>query len=62
MSWFENILPAEIPPEWMWPFPEELDTWWDEVKQAREMGGMSRMEPGEDVPMMSNDLAKDLRG
>ncbi len=26
---------AEIPPSWMWPFPEELELWFDEVRAAQ---------------------------
>ncbi len=35
LSWYENISTEEIPPTWMWPFPDELDEWFEEVALAR---------------------------
>lgn len=36
LDWFENLPSDEQPPTWMWPFPDELKEWFDEVKIARE--------------------------
>ena len=35
LGWFENLSEEEIPPGWMWPFPDELEEWFDEVKELR---------------------------
>jgi len=60
LSWYENLTDDEVPPEWMWPFDEELRVWFEDVKQERnaKYGGSSSHDGGEDVPLMSNELAK----
>ena len=53
LSWEENLLKKEQPPSWMWPFPEELKTWFEEVEIARdhERGGS----PDPDDPTMTRN-------
>ena len=36
LGWYENLPEEEMPERWMWPFPEELEEWFDEVKAARD--------------------------
>lgn len=36
LGWYENLPNDEVPPVWMWPFPDELEEWFDEIKLARE--------------------------
>ena len=35
LSWQENLLEEERPPEWMWSFEDELEIWFEEVDRAR---------------------------
>jgi hypothetical protein len=35
IDWLENIPSEDMPPEWMWPFTEELNDHFDEVKAKR---------------------------
>lgn len=35
LNWYENVPSDEMPPAWMWPFPDETGQWFDEVKEAR---------------------------
>jgi hypothetical protein len=55
LDWYENLVPEEVPPQWMWIFPEELDVWFDNVERERKnrYGGKS----GDDG-MMQNEYAK----
>lgn len=36
LSWKENLISDEMPPEWMWPFGDLLNEWFEEVAFARE--------------------------
>lgn len=46
----------------MWPFEDELESWFEEVELQRKerFGGGSSSEPT-DVPMTQNELAKGRR-
>lgn len=47
----------EMPPQWMWPFSDELEEWFEAVEEKRKAG----TQPGaqdETVPMMQNSLTK----
>ncbi len=35
LGWYEDLTGDEMPPAWMWPFPDELDLHFDGVKKAR---------------------------
>jgi hypothetical protein len=35
LSWMRNLGKDELPPQWMWPFHDELDKWFEEVEIAR---------------------------
>lgn len=35
LNWFENLSRDEQPPEWMWPFADEIEKWFREVELAR---------------------------
>jgi 5,10-methenyltetrahydromethanopterin hydrogenase len=59
LGWFENLPKDETPPEWMWPFSDEIKGWFEEVTWAREQkyggGGDSYAD------MDSNEYAKNLK-
>lgn len=61
LDWEENLQSEEMPPEWMWPFDDELEAWFEEVQRKRDekYGGDSS---ASSEPMMSNDLAEGRRG
>ncbi len=58
VTWEQHYTSEEMPPEWMWPFPEELNLWFEDVKAARDErmagGGKDDDDEGE---MVENDLA-----
>lgn len=60
LDWHENLSSDDIPPEWMWPFDDLLEEWFEDVK-ASHKAGSSEVDNRTVVPMMSNDLAKDRR-
>lgn len=62
IDWQENLKSDEIPPRWMWPFESELEIWFEEVDEKRKEkyeGGSG--ESHDEVPMMSNELARGRR-
>lgn len=36
LDWHENLPEDETPPKWMWRFDDELDGWFEKVKEERE--------------------------
>lgn len=63
LSWYEHLSTDEIPPRWMWPFPSELEKWFEQVEEARREGvKFTRPEPSGAVPRWAagarNDLVK----
>lgn len=36
LEWYENLTDDEIPPQWMWPFSDELERWFAQVQADRE--------------------------
>lgn len=65
-DWQENLVADEMPPQWMWPFDEELSHWFEEVdrKRKKKYGGGDESEAEDnniDGPSMDNELAKDFR-
>jgi hypothetical protein len=60
LDWQENLMADEVPPEWMWPFQEELELWFEEVQHRRdEKWGTNSGDVT--APMMSNEYADSLR-
>lgn len=61
LSWQENLVDAEVPPEWMWPLNDELEAWFDAVEAQRKdrYGGDDDYEDAPD--MMGNELARGRR-
>jgi hypothetical protein len=57
MQWEENLLEDDMPPEWMWGMPDDLEEWFDEVS-ARYREGRTR---DDDESMVENELARDRR-
>ena len=64
LSWQENLPGEEMPPEWMWPFEDEIKDWFDQVQAARKNGWdpPGRTDGDEERPMAQNELARNLRG
>lgn len=60
LDWHENLVTDEIPPEWMWPFDDPLNEWFDDIKRDRAMAnsGTQTVDDRTEVPMMSNELAE----
>lgn len=57
-DWQENMLSEECPPQWMWPFNDELEAWFDDVDAARKARYGGESNDDTEVPMMANELAK----
>lgn len=58
LHWRENLMSEEMPPEWMWPFPDELNKWFEQVEFDREARAKGE-DPGERLER--NELAKHWR-
>lgn len=60
LDWMDNLAEEEMPPEWMWPFDEEINSHLDQVMQDRK-DKYSNPSPsgGDDGTMMSNEFARD---
>lgn len=60
LDWAENLEADEMPPEWMWPWEEELDSWFETVKQKREerFSGGSTSSDDSGGPMLQNEYAR----
>lgn len=51
-QWRENVMDEdEMPPEWMWPFPKEIDRHWANVDEKRKARAK-----GEDEPELEENL------
>lgn len=54
-AWHDNLLSQDIPPAWMWPFEDELSTWFERVEAERkERYGGGTDDGAQEAPMMSN--------
>lgn len=60
LRWQENLLPDELPPEWMWHLPDELEEWF-EVIEARRKDGSDRDDLDDAPDMVQNELARGRR-
>lgn len=63
LDWFENLTTEDIPPEWMWPFSDEITIWFDDIKQKK-ADEISAGDTGDTVaPMEKNEhpMADKLR-
>ena len=59
ISLLENLREEEMPPDWMWPFDERMESWLARVKADRTSGAQSgSSSPDEEVPMMENEYAQ----
>lgn len=63
-NWQENLLDDEMPPNWMWPFDDELEIWFENVdrERAEKYGGSSSSSDVESTEMMGNELARERFG
>lgn len=53
ISWLDNLPEDEMPPEWMWPYDNLINEWFERVKANRKDGRDSS-----DPPLEQNLLAK----
>lgn len=65
LNWQENLSKDETPPEWMWPFSDELESWFEQVKRNREdkygksaSSGETELRPGETGNSLFEDMKK----
>lgn len=56
-SWQENLMSEDMPPNWMLPFEDELQIWFEEVERRRE----ERYGGGESVDLEQNELTERFR-
>lgn len=43
LSWFENISDADhMPPEYLWPFDDEITKWFENIKEEHGSGNNTR--------------------
>jgi hypothetical protein len=62
ISWHENLPRKEQPPRHIWWSDELLDDWFGNVQENRESRSTrSSYADAEDVPMTSNELARQYR-
>lgn len=61
LSWYENLEEEEIPPEWMWPFDDELKLWFEEMAEARKAKYNGSGSGDTEVPLMENELSRGRR-
>lgn len=63
ISWHENLPKDEQPPRHIWWSDELLDSWFQDVRNNRESRHKKRSsyDDADDVPMMQNELAAQLR-
>lgn len=65
LSWFENNVKDDVPPEHLWEDTEGLEEWWDRVKERTEARMSGRQSaPGADPAdeeLSDNELARMLR-
>lgn len=65
-DWQENLMPDEMPPQWMWPFDVELGHWFEEIERERKKkygGETEESGPDKEIdgPSMQNELAEEYR-
>lgn len=59
MDWQENLSEDEMPPEWMWPIQDALNSWFEKVKEDRaQKYGKNTSSGDEQVPLMQNEYDK----
>jgi hypothetical protein len=59
IDWQENLTSEEMPPQWMWPFEDDLEIWFEDVEQKRkERFGGGSSSGDTDVPLMKNELSE----
>jgi hypothetical protein len=61
LDWLENLTKDEIPPEWMWPFEDDLEQWFANVEEQRKQrfgGGGDSSSDAPSGPMMKNEYAQ----
>ena len=58
LSWQENLLGKEMPPDWMLPFDKELEIWFERVdRERKEKYGDDSGDDREQVDMMENEFS-----
>jgi hypothetical protein len=54
LDWFENLASEDMPEEWMWPYSELVNEWFDEVR-ARKGLDDDDTDDRTNVPMVRNE-------
>lgn len=57
LGWQEHLTKEEMPPEWMWPFSDEVGEWMDNVWYARRNHQDFESPHQEAASMDSNEFA-----
>lgn len=60
LSWYENLPKDEVPPRWIWWSGELLEQWFEDVTERRNKRTKGKRDD-EDVPLMSNALAGNIK-
>jgi hypothetical protein len=55
LSWMEHLSTEELPPQWMWPFDDEIERHFERVRDARAHGTSMDEDDG---PMLRNEYAR----
>lgn len=52
-NWYENLTSEDMPPQWMWPFEDELSSWFElvEIRRKERYGG----DTDDDAAMTRNE-------
>jgi hypothetical protein len=61
LSWQENLLDGEMPPQWMWHLDHELRVWFERIDEKRKerFGGTGGDDSDDEHPdMMTNSLGR----
>lgn len=58
LSWQENLLTEDMPPEWMWPISEALNDHFDAVKKRHEEKYGTGDKDDDEGDMQQNELTR----
>lgn len=58
LGWFEHLTEDDLPPEWMWHLPHELERHFEMIKERHSSGTSSSDRDEGDVTMIRNEYAR----
>lgn len=62
LNWQENLMTEDMPPEWMWPLPDELEDWFKDVKARHdEKYGTGEKDDDDVTDMTQNELTRGMK-